>query len=94
MEWKVIGIIDGDTFKVSPRWKWRGQTGNRVRPLGYNTPEKGQAGYDDATKKLREIILGKKVEFGKAVKIDRGRLLCDVFIEGENIADFFPEYKV
>ena len=35
----VTSIIDGDTFEVSPQWKWNGTTGTRVRPTGYNAPE-------------------------------------------------------
>ena len=35
----VTSIIDGDTFAVSPEWKWNGETGTRVRPAGYDAPE-------------------------------------------------------
>ncbi len=38
---KVTEIIDGDTFAVSPQWKWNGTSGDRVRPTGYDAPEKG-----------------------------------------------------
>lgn len=51
-EFRVTSIIDGDTFEVSPEWKWNGETGTRVRPAGYDAPElhtaKGQKVKDGA----------------------------------------------
>jgi len=87
---KVIEVIDGDTFRVSPPWKWNHQKGDTVRPTGYDTPEKGRRGYQTAKKKLKKLILGKKVELKNPIKITYNRLLCDVYI---NLASSFPEYK-
>jgi len=42
MAFKVVNVIDGDTFEVMPPWKWKDQSGIRVRPTGYNIPEEGQ----------------------------------------------------
>ena len=89
----VTSIVDGDTFIVSPNWNWNSQAGDRVRPTGYDTPELGQPGYVEATQKLRNLILGKTVELRKAYRVDRGRLVCDVYLNGKNLADYFPEYK-
>jgi len=89
----VITVIDGDTFDVSPQWRWNGQSGSRVRPTGYNAPElnsyEGQAAKD----KLSRLILRKQVELRTAHKIDRGRLVCDVYYRGKYLADYFPEYQ-
>ena len=92
MSFKVISVTDGDTFQVSPNWEWKGQTGNIVRPLGYDTPEIGQPGYQAAKDKLTKLIDGKEVELRNAVKITYGRLLCDVYLNNVNIATYFPEY--
>jgi len=35
----VTEVVDGDTFDVTPSWRWQGQTGSRVRPTGYDAPE-------------------------------------------------------
>jgi endonuclease YncB( thermonuclease family) len=35
----AASIIDGDTFEVNLQWEWKGETGTRVRPAGYNAPE-------------------------------------------------------
>ena len=89
----VTRIIDGDTFDVTPQWKWSGQTGNRARPTDYNAPEMGTYGGQAAKDKLSNLILGKTLELGNAYKIDRGRLVCDVYFRGKNLAEYFPEYQ-
>ena len=93
MSFKVTKVIDGDTIEVSPNWKWNDQEGNVVRANGYNTPEQGQPGYQAAKDKLTNLILGKEVELKNASRITYGRLLCDVYYNGKNLADYFPEYQ-
>ena len=93
MSFEVTNVVDGDTFEVSPNWKWNNQEGNVVRPTGYNTPEEGESGYQAAKDKLTKLILGEEVELKNAIKITYGRLLCDVYYKGKNLADYFPEYK-
>lgn len=90
----VTEVIDGDTFRVTPRCVFRGEKYDVIRPTGYNTPERGKPGYDAATTKLRHLILNKAVELGNVVNIDRGRLVCKVTYDGKDLADYFPEYKV
>lgn len=89
---RVTNIVDGDTFDVSPGWRWEGQSGNRVRPTGYDAPELGTLAGDQAKQKLSRILYDQSVELATAHKIDRGRLVCDVYFQGKNLADFFPEY--
>jgi endonuclease YncB( thermonuclease family) len=91
-EFKVINVIDGDTFDVTPQWRWNGNTGSRVRPTGYDTPELNALGGQIARDKLTRLILGKQVELGSGHTIDRGRLVCDVYFQGKSLADYFPEY--
>jgi len=92
-EFNVISIIDGDTFDVSSGWRWNGNSGTRVRPTGYNAPELHAYGGQAAKERLERLILGKNVELGSAYRIDRGRLVCDVYLRGKNLADHFPEYQ-
>lgn len=89
----VAAIIDGDTFEISPQWNWSNQTGSRVRPTGYDAPEIYTYGGQAVKDKLSRLIYGKQVELRKAYKIDRGRLVCDVFFQNKNLADYFPEYQ-
>jgi endonuclease YncB( thermonuclease family) len=58
-----------------------------------NTPKKGERGYDQATAKLSNLILGKEVELKNPITFTFGRLLCDVFINGKNLKDYFLEYQ-
>ncbi len=41
-EFKVVNIVDGDTFDVDPGWKWNGDNGKRIRPAGYDAAELGR----------------------------------------------------
>ncbi len=61
-EFTVSEVIDGDTFKVKEGWKWNQRGGDTVRACGYNTPEKGEPGYEEAQEKLNRLILNEKVE--------------------------------
>jgi len=89
----VTKIIDGDTFEVKHGWNWKGTTGTRVRPTGYNAPELNTYGGQAAKEKLSKLINGQQVDLGTAYRIDRGRLVCDVFFKNKNLADYFPEYQ-
>jgi len=89
----VTHIVDGDTLDVSPGWQWNGQVGSRVRPAGYDAPEIGTPFSAVATTRLRQLIGGKTVELRSAHTIDRGRLVCDVFVDGRNLAAYFLLYR-
>ena len=89
MSYRVTYVVDGDTFHVSPKWTFAGQTGEIVRARGYNTPEEGKPGYETAKEKLKNLILGKDVELRNMITITYGRLLCDVYYNGQNLKDYF-----
>ena len=92
-EFKVNNIIDGDTFDVYPQWRWNGQSGSRVRPTGYDAPEINTISGQKAKENLTRLIFGKNVELGTAYRIDRGRIVCDVYFSSKNLAGYFPEYQ-
>ncbi|MFC1452957.1 thermonuclease family protein [Verrucomicrobiota bacterium] len=89
VKFNVIRIVDGDTFDVSPDWRWNGNSGSRVRPAGYDAAERGTRGGAAATRELARLILGKTVELGTAYSVDRGRLVCEVFFNGHNLKEYF-----
>jgi endonuclease YncB( thermonuclease family) len=89
----VSQIIDGDTFSVRGGWKWNGNTGERVRPIGYDAPELPSHSGNAAKQELERLILNKQVELSNVATIDRGRLVCDVLLNGRNLADYFPEFR-
>ena len=92
-QFTVSTIIDGDTFDVSGGWKWDGQSGTRVRPTGFDAPELHASGGQTAKEKLGRLILGEQVELRASHRVDRGRLVSDVYYRGKYLADYFPEYQ-
>lgn len=75
----ISKVIDGDTIKL--------KTGETVRLLGINAPEKGQPYYEEATNRLKELVEGKEVALERDIddKDKYGRLLRYIFVNGENI---------
>ncbi len=71
----VSRVIDGDTFDIS--------TGERIRMIGIDTPERGKDFYNEAKDRLEELIGDKEVVLVKDVsETDRyGRLLRHVYYE-------------
>jgi len=73
----VSRVIDGDTLEVL--------SGDKIRLLGINTPEKGMANWEEARLFLEGLVLNRSVEF-EFKEIDKyGRWLGYVFIGSENI---------
>ena len=69
----VIGIIDGDTLDTAL---------GRVRLFGIDTPERGEACYNQATERMR-VLAGSQVRFesGPRAQDQGGRLLLYVYTE-------------
>ena len=88
-EFTVVSVVDGDTFDVSPNWKWGGETGSRARPTGFDAAEIGSRGGQSAKERLTRLILNQTVDLKKAYRVDRGRLVCDVFFGGRHLASYF-----
>ena len=72
----VTHIVDGDTFDIA--------SGERIRMIGIDTPERGEYFYKEASARLEELIGGKEVILTKDVsETDRyGRLLRHVYYNG------------
>jgi micrococcal nuclease len=76
----VTNIVDGDTIYVDYKEK--------VRFVGVNTPEIGQAGSSEAKKYVSDRIMGKQVylDVDDKKRMDMyGRTLATIFIEGVNL---------
>jgi endonuclease YncB( thermonuclease family) len=52
MKRKITGIPDGDTVKT----KVKVQGSNYLRPVRFNTPEKGQKGFDLARQRFKQAL--------------------------------------
>ncbi|MDO8538354.1 MAG: thermonuclease family protein [archaeon] len=75
----VIEVIDGDTLKLA--------SGEKVRLIGINAPEKKTICSEQAAQFLREQTENKTVELEKEqTDLDQyGRKLRNVFVEGKNV---------
>lgn len=74
IEANAVKIIDGDTFITD--------SGERVRLIGMDTPEKNEYYYKEAKKRLEDLILNKTIllENDQGKKDKYGRYLRYVFI--------------
>jgi micrococcal nuclease len=94
LEYKVREVIDGDTFRIEGKWERQGRTGDVIRPYGYDTPEKGEPGYEETKQRLIDLILGKTIKIAKVRMMDHfGRLIAHIEFEGKSLAEYFPDYK-
>jgi hypothetical protein len=90
---EVTKILDGNTFEVKPFWKWEDENGVFVRATGYNAPGVGEPGYEDVKNQLMELLFGEQVTLKHAVAIEDDALICEVHIDGKNLAEYFPSYQ-
>ena len=72
--YKVTRVIDGDTIEL--------ETGERIRYIGMDTPERGEPFFDEATEFNSYLVLNKtiRIQYGKE-KLDRyDRTLAYVYV--------------
>lgn len=90
-EAKVIYVIDGDTFKTV--------SGDKVRLIGIDAPEKGECYYEEAKEALKRFIDNKQVTLKKdKSETDKyGRLLryvyTDIFVNQKMVEGGFAKAK-
>jgi len=84
----VLCVVDGDTFRLDD--------GRYVRLIGVNTPEKGDAGYDEGTDTLKFFIEGEQVKLEKDVsETDKyHRLLRYVYADDLFVNEELVKYGV
>lgn len=85
---QIESYEDGDTFKL--------QTGQSVRLIGINAPERSQTGYDQATLSLKELTQNQQIwlEYDRYQDDKYGRLLAWLWINCETQDPQFtpPDY--
>ncbi len=74
----VTRVIDGDTFQTASRTR-------SVRLANVDAPEKGTRGGAAATKALRNLIGGQKVEVQTVARDDYGRAIANVKVNGRSV---------
>jgi len=68
----VIGVIDGDTVVLEGK--------SRVRLRFIDAPEKGLCGYEEATKLLETLVIGKSVRIEETIPDQYGRGMALVYV--------------
>ena len=81
---KPVKIIDGDTFQIT--------CGKRIRPIGYDAPEKGEKGSQKVAQQLQRLIKGKVVGLSPIKGLDRGRELRYVTVKGKPLEKLMKPY--
>jgi endonuclease YncB( thermonuclease family) len=90
----VEEVLTGDTFRVSPEWLWDFNEGDTVKAKGYDAPRKGHPLFGKALKKSQQLLLGKEIEIKNPADLtEHGQLVCDVYVAGKNVAEYFSEYR-
>ena len=89
---KVVAVIDGNTFEVTPDWEFGDEKGSLVHTKGYTAPKSGKAAMT-VEQKLSGLIHNKKVELGAPDGVQRNRLVCEVYYRGANLAEYFSAYQ-
>ena len=93
----VKEIINAGEICVSPNWLHQRKTGNRVRVLGFFPPtDEREYGFSFAKKKLTALLHEKKIELFNPTFIDKygeDILFCNVYLDGSDIKNYFPEFK-
>ena len=74
----VTRVIDGDTFRTSTRK-------HSIRLANVNAPEKGTKGGAKATKQLKSLIQGQKVEVNTVARDVYGRSVARVTVNGKSV---------
>lgn len=85
MELKVTKVVKADTFEVFPPWRWKDQSGIKVKVANIEAPREGEVGYERAKVNLKSVLEGKKVELKNKKDVDFDCLVCDVYVDGEDI---------
>ena len=82
----VTNVVDGDTVDVS--------SGERVRLIGIDTPERGECGFDAATRRVEQLVTGASIALvpGAREDVDRyGRILRYVDADGVDVGQVLLE---
>lgn len=78
--YKVLEVIDGDTFKINNNSEER-----RVRLIGVNAPETGKCLGIEAKDKLIKLVLGKDVSLKDQFSDPYGRIMANVFVGNQYV---------
>ena len=85
---KVKSVVDGETIKVEPRWKWNNEIGDTIK-IG----DQIKINSDYLLKRLITILNDREIELKNPSKVEGDILYCYIFLDGVNIKTYFPELQ-
>ena len=85
LELNVTKVMKADTFEVFPPWRWKDQSGIKVKVAKISAPPEGEMGFERAKAHLKSAIGDKKVELKNKEGVDFDCLVCDVYVDGEDV---------
>jgi endonuclease YncB( thermonuclease family) len=86
-------VVDGDTWWMVLDLGFGVLDKIKVRLHGYDTPERHQPNYEEATKFASDALTGAQVVIVESYKDDRSfeRWVCDVYVDGILLGDKLKE---
>ena len=81
----VYNVVDGDTIDVNVDLGFKIYTKQRIRLNRIDTPERGDAGFKEATDRLTELILNKNITLITTRVSKWGYYLGDVYLNDQDI---------
>ena len=89
MAFKVRTIKDSHNIVVVPHWIFRTINGDQVKIVGYGEPSQEAKSF--VIDKLKKLLIDSEIELKNPQCITEGALVCEVFLNGVNIAIYFGE---
>ena len=78
---KCVRVVDGDTIILKDSLGIE----TKIRIKCIDTPERGQAGFKEASDRMKQMVHGKVVRFEPITKDHYGRTVADVFVGDTNV---------
>lgn len=84
----VTNVVDGDTIDVDIDLGFTIHYAQRIRIYGLNTPERGSAGWAEATAFVRNLLTGQMVTAHTVKPHEKyGRWLASLDYNGQDVAE-------
>jgi len=87
----IYNVVDGDTVDAEVDLGFRLKIKQRLRLNGIDTPERGQAGYQEAKEALAKFVLDKEVLVTTYKSSKYGQYLVDIHFDDQKINSLMIE---
>lgn len=77
---KLNRVVDGDTVDLDVDLGYSITTKQRFRLLGIDTPERGQVGFNEAKRKMEELLQGQSIIVVSTKEGKYGRYLGQLYV--------------